>query len=59
MYQAITQLLGYKNYGDEYKVMGMSALGKDKFKKEFNKIISIKDWNYKLNKTILVILIKD
>ena len=45
-----TQLLGYKNYGDEYKVMGMSALGKNKFKKEFNEIISIKDWNYKLNK---------
>jgi carbamoyltransferase len=50
LYQSITQLLGYKNYGDEYKVMGMSALGKNKFKKEFNEIISIKDWNYKLNK---------
>ena len=26
-YQAITQLLGFWNYGDEYKVMGLSAYG--------------------------------
>ncbi len=50
LYQSVTQMLGFKNYGDEYKIMGMSALGKNKFEKEFNKIISIKDWNYKLNK---------
>ena len=50
LYQSITQLLGYKNYGDEYKIMGMSAFGKNKFEKEFKEIISIKDWNYKLNK---------
>ena len=28
-YQAITQLLGFKSYGEEYKVMGMSAYGKN------------------------------
>jgi carbamoyltransferase len=50
LYQSITQMLGFKNYGDEYKVMGMSALGKNKFEKEFKDIISIKDWDYKLNK---------
>ena len=27
-YQAITQLLGFRDYGEEYKVMGMSAYGK-------------------------------
>ena len=27
-YQAFTQFLGFKNYGDEYKVMGLSAYGK-------------------------------
>lgn len=50
LYQSITQMLGFKSYGDEYKVMGMSALGENKFEKEFMKIISFKDWNYKLNK---------
>jgi len=50
LYQSITQMLGFKSYGDEYKVMGMSALGKNKFESEFRNIISIKDWNYKLNK---------
>ena len=33
-YQAITQFLGFKDYGDEYKVMAMAAYGKDNFKKE-------------------------
>ena len=27
-YEAITQLLQFNNYGDEYKVMGLSAYGK-------------------------------
>ena len=50
LYQSITQMLGFKNYGDEYKIMGMSALGNNKFEEQFQKIITIKDWNYKLNK---------
>jgi len=50
LYQSITQMLGFKNYGDEYKVMGMSALGNNKFEEQFQKIITIKDWDYKLNK---------
>ena len=28
-YSAFTQFLGFKNYGDEYKVMGLSAYGKN------------------------------
>ena len=27
-YHAMTQFLGYKNYGDEYKIMGLAAYGK-------------------------------
>ena len=50
LYQSITQMLGFKNYGDEYKVMGMSALGNNKFEEQFQKILTIKDWEYKLNK---------
>lgn len=30
-YEAITQLIGFKNYGDEYKVMGLSSYGKPVF----------------------------
>ena len=38
-YQAITQYLGFKNYGDEYKVMGLSSYGEPKFKDEISKIV--------------------
>ena len=34
-YHAMTQFLGFKNYGDEYKVMGLAAYGTPKY---FNKI---------------------
>lgn len=44
-YQAITQLLGFEDYGDEYKVMGMSAYGKN-YLDIFDKIIKFKDKNY-------------
>ena len=30
-YEAITQLLGFQNYGDEYKVMGLSSYGDPEF----------------------------
>lgn len=30
-YQAMTQYLGFKNYGDEYKVMGLSSYGKPEY----------------------------
>ena len=38
-YEGITQVLGFNNYGDEYKVMGLSAYGKPIFKKKLEKII--------------------
>ena len=31
-YQAITQFLGFPNYGDEFKVMGLSAYGTPKYR---------------------------
>ena len=38
-YQSMTQFLGYRNFGDEYKIMGLAAYGKpiyfDKLKKIF------------------------
>ena len=49
-YTAITQFLNFKNYGDEYKIMGLAAYGKPKYKNEIDKIL-IKDHKnfFKLN----------
>lgn len=38
-YTAITQYLGFLNYGDEYKVMGLAALGSPEYKDEFERIV--------------------
>ena len=48
-YQTFTQLLGFKNYGDEYKVMGLSAYGKNKFSDKLDKVITYKSGAFKLN----------
>ena len=50
LYQSITQFLGFWNYGDEYKVMGMAAYGHPNFMKEMRELISIEeDGKFKLN----------
>jgi carbamoyltransferase len=41
-YEAVTQFLGFENYGDEYKVMGLSSYGKPT---EINKIYNIINLN--------------
>ena len=51
LYTAFTQYLGFPNYGDEYKVMGLSPYGKPIFSDEINKIIktgntSILEWDH-------------
>lgn len=38
-YQAMTQWLGFSNYGDEYKVMGLAPYGQPKFLAEMRKIV--------------------
>lgn len=38
-YTAITQYLGFLDYGDEYKVMALAAYGEPEYKQEFKKII--------------------
>ena len=49
-YQAMTQYLGFKNYGDEYKVMGLSSYGEPKYVDKIEKIIGITKKNgFKLN----------
>tara|TARA_A100001234_G_scaffold214896_1_gene219005 strand:- start:265 stop:2010 length:1746 start_codon:yes stop_codon:yes gene_type:complete len=49
-YQALTQFLGFKNYGDEYKIMGLAPYGKPKFVEKLREIIlSQKNGKFELN----------
>ena len=42
-YTALTQFLGFSRYGDEYKVMGLSAFGKPVYMEEMRKIVKLKN----------------
>ncbi len=49
-YQAFTQYLGFRRYGDEYKVMSLASYGKPKYEKQIEEILIIdKQFNFKLN----------
>lgn len=48
-YQAVTQFLGFKNYGDEYKVMGLSSYGEPKYVKEISNLIYTTKDGFELN----------
>lgn len=53
-YSAMTQYLGFMNYGDEYKVMGLAAYGEPIYAdKVFNVISPVKNGKFKLNMTFL------
>ncbi len=39
-YEGITQVLGFKNYGDEYKVMGLSSYGNPVYQKKLENLIN-------------------
>ena len=41
-YTALTQFLGFWNYGDEYKVMGLSAFGKPLYLDKMRKIVKLR-----------------
>ena len=40
-YQAVTQYLGFWNYGDEYKVMGLAPYGRPRFVEAIQKIVKL------------------
>ena len=42
-YQALTQYIGFKNYGDEYKFMGLSAYGNNDLKNKLKNIVNLKN----------------
>ena len=49
-YQALTQYLGFPQYGDEYKVMGLAPYGKPAFMDAMRKIVRLQvDGSYKLD----------
>ena len=49
-YQALTQYLGFNNYGDEYKIMGLAPYGKPIYMEQMRQIVRLKkDGKYELN----------
>ena len=40
-YQALTQWLGFTNYGDEYKVMGLASYGEPKYINKLSNVLKI------------------
>lgn len=49
-YQAMTQFLGFPNYGDEYKVMGLAPYGNPTYMREMHEILyTKKNGEYSLN----------
>jgi carbamoyltransferase len=48
-YQSLTQFVGFKNYGDEYKLMGLSAYGTNKYVNKLSNLLKYKNLKYYLN----------
>ena len=42
-YQALTQYLGFPNYGDEYKVMGLAPYGKPKYLEALKDVVCLEE----------------
>lgn len=48
-YQAMTQFLGFKRYGDEYKIMGLAPYGIPKYYSQLSKLIKLTNSGFSLN----------
>lgn len=49
-YQALTQFIGFPNYGDEYKVMGLAPYGKPTYLEQMRQIVRLRpDGGFELN----------
>ena len=42
-YEAVTRYLGFMTYGDEYKVMGLSAYGSNRYEREMNTLVQLEE----------------
>src|SRR5204862_6710592 len=40
-YTAFTQLLGFRNYGDEFKMMGLAAYGQPRFVRQVSEVVRV------------------
>ena len=49
LYESFTHLLGFTDWGDEYKLMGLSAYGKNKYSTLLNDIVSFQNSAVKIN----------
>jgi carbamoyltransferase len=55
LYTAVTQLLGFCNYGDEYKVMGLAPYGEPVYLDEFRRLVTNRgDGTFRLNRRYFV-----
>jgi carbamoyltransferase len=48
-YTAFTQLLGFPKYGDEYKMMGLSAYGEPRFVSQVREVVRVEGDQVRLN----------
>jgi carbamoyltransferase len=49
-YEGLTQYLGFPNYGDEYKVMGLASYGQPRYLAQMREIVRLKnDGTFRLN----------
>ena len=49
-YQALTQFMGFPNYGDEYKAMGLASYGQPVYLEKMREIVKLKnDGSFELN----------
>lgn len=48
-YQTLTQYLGFPNYGDEYKVMGLAPSGAPSYLSQMREIVKLTDGGFKLD----------
>lgn len=49
-YQGLTQFLGFPNYGDEYKVMGLASYGQPRYLAQMQEIVElVDDGSFRLN----------
>src|SRR5581483_10483877 len=48
-YTAFTQFLGFPKYGDEYKMMGLSAYGEPRFVNQVRDVVKVVDGQIRLN----------
>ena len=43
LYLALTQYLGFPNYGDEFKVMGLAPYGEPRYRREIESLVHLRD----------------